>query len=315
MRRLLLIWCLLLAGIGCIGQSEAFWQSRDSNYDKKITAGGGAPYVGPGDVVSGAMVWYGLRGYNAAFSGNVATLCDSATGSTSCANATWSGSTLTLPNILAAPCNNSTNICVITKMFDQTGHGFDVTQATLANMPILVTSCLGSLPCIGSNGSTWLTNATGPTGVTNTGSYSWVAQQTSSSNAAVITNVCGGSECWLAFLSGPVIEINLNSSTTDQAAVLNTWYAAQGVGTGVVAVVSANGTATSGVVTTSTILGAQAFAGFNPGGGFTGQVTEGGAWDLAFTAASGGAGQTKNMCLNQVAYWGAGNSAFTGVTC
>src|SRR3974390_3161095 len=31
-------------------------------------AAGGGPYVGPGDIVSGATVWYGLRGYSAAYS-------------------------------------------------------------------------------------------------------------------------------------------------------------------------------------------------------------------------------------------------------
>ena len=42
MRRALLIWCLLLAGLACIAQSErvsAFWQSRDSNYNIAISGG------------------------------------------------------------------------------------------------------------------------------------------------------------------------------------------------------------------------------------------------------------------------------------
>jgi hypothetical protein len=42
MRRLLLVWCLLLSGIGCLSQSEAFWQSRDSNYNKAV---GAAPLI------------------------------------------------------------------------------------------------------------------------------------------------------------------------------------------------------------------------------------------------------------------------------
>ena len=51
MRRALLSWCLLLAGIVCIAQSEhvsAFWQSRDSNYNNACaitgtcTGGGGS---------------------------------------------------------------------------------------------------------------------------------------------------------------------------------------------------------------------------------------------------------------------------------
>ncbi len=37
MRRLLFIWAALLCGIVCISQSEAFWQSRDSNYNIAIS--------------------------------------------------------------------------------------------------------------------------------------------------------------------------------------------------------------------------------------------------------------------------------------
>jgi hypothetical protein len=57
----LLIGAGLLAGI----PAQAFWQSRDSNYNIAISAG--ASYTGPGDVVSGATAWYGLRAYNAAY--------------------------------------------------------------------------------------------------------------------------------------------------------------------------------------------------------------------------------------------------------
>ena len=57
----LLIGATLLAGI----PAQAFWQSRDSNYN--ISVASGATYVGPGDIVSGATAWYGLRAYNAAY--------------------------------------------------------------------------------------------------------------------------------------------------------------------------------------------------------------------------------------------------------
>jgi hypothetical protein len=37
------------------------WQSRDSNYNKNVTSGGGGSYTGPGDVVSGATQFNSLR--------------------------------------------------------------------------------------------------------------------------------------------------------------------------------------------------------------------------------------------------------------
>lgn len=51
----------LLAGI----PAQAFWQSRDSNYNVSITSA--SSYVGPGDVIASAIVWYGVRGYSAAY--------------------------------------------------------------------------------------------------------------------------------------------------------------------------------------------------------------------------------------------------------
>lgn len=49
MRRPLLIWCLLLAGIFCIAHQErvsAFWQSRDSNYNIAISGGASPTWTG-----------------------------------------------------------------------------------------------------------------------------------------------------------------------------------------------------------------------------------------------------------------------------
>ena len=39
---LLVSWCLLLTGIVCLSQSQAFYQSRDSNYNIAIASGGGS---------------------------------------------------------------------------------------------------------------------------------------------------------------------------------------------------------------------------------------------------------------------------------
>jgi hypothetical protein len=57
----------LLALLLCLVplSAAAFWQSRDSNYNSSIASG--SSYTGPGDVVSGATAWYGLRAYNAAY--------------------------------------------------------------------------------------------------------------------------------------------------------------------------------------------------------------------------------------------------------
>ena len=38
-RSFIIAWALLLAGFACLGQASAFWQSRDSNYNRSISSG------------------------------------------------------------------------------------------------------------------------------------------------------------------------------------------------------------------------------------------------------------------------------------
>ena len=111
MRKIVItVWALLLCGVACIGQSSAgqidpvirahswnegaqkkslnieqqlaFYQSRDSNYNIVISGSPPPTYTGPGDVVSGATEYWGLRAYNAAYatgSNPAAVICDTAT--------------------------------------------------------------------------------------------------------------------------------------------------------------------------------------------------------------------------------------------
>lgn len=58
----LLIGAALLAGI----PAQAFWQSRDSNYNLVISGAPPPSYTGPGDIFASAAAWYGVRAYSAA---------------------------------------------------------------------------------------------------------------------------------------------------------------------------------------------------------------------------------------------------------
>jgi hypothetical protein len=63
------LWALLLCGLLCLTQADAFFQSRDSNYNVAIS--GGAPaFTGPGDIVTGWDFWFGLRAFSSATRGN-----------------------------------------------------------------------------------------------------------------------------------------------------------------------------------------------------------------------------------------------------
>lgn len=101
---------------------------------KPLTSG--VSYVGPGDVVPNAAVWWGLRGYNAAYctGGSPALDCvDVSTGlNSSTINITTSGAL----DYAAITAKGAAQLC--TKLYDQTGGGHHLLQASLAAMPELI---------------------------------------------------------------------------------------------------------------------------------------------------------------------------------
>src|SRR6185437_9635918 len=140
-----------------------------------LMSGVGAPltaapsYQGRGDIVPGALADWGLRPYTAAFSGNIANVCDQATGLT-CANVTAAAGVVTFPTISGVACNNTTNICIIKTLFDQVGNGcaagancdqttipagsrFSITEWPVLVMPGASNGCTDSTkPCMSGNG-------------------------------------------------------------------------------------------------------------------------------------------------------------------
>jgi hypothetical protein len=124
-----------------------------------VSSGGGS-YTGPGDIVSGASAWWGLRAYSAAYAtalGNIADIVDTATGGSLCtmkAKATGDADLTSLSCVGGTV--SVTTFCTVThaagcsvaKLYDQTGNGFFLTNSTLSKMPTLV---LGSVSGLASN--------------------------------------------------------------------------------------------------------------------------------------------------------------------
>jgi len=117
-----------------------------------------ASYQGPGDITSGAIAFYSAgRAYNAAYAasnGNLADLVATGNGTAVCTlkalstgyvNLTSSACAGQTPAAACAAANGGT--CSITKLYDQTGTGNHVVQATLANMPALTFNAQNGLPC------------------------------------------------------------------------------------------------------------------------------------------------------------------------
>lgn len=113
-----------------------------------------ASYAGPGDVVSGAYVWYGLRAYNAAYatgSNPALDIVDQAGANQLTVNILSDGR-LDVASISAWVSANSVSTIKVKRWYDQIGSRH-LDQATLTNMPVLNLTGFGSLPAIVTNGT------------------------------------------------------------------------------------------------------------------------------------------------------------------
>jgi hypothetical protein len=125
-------------------------------------SGGGGSYVGPGDIVSGAVAYYGLRCYNAAYAGNVVDVGNAATGTSTVGTrlkcsaggiisevVSGSACTFVTGNACSTLATTCASTCYAVNLYNQsggTGHTLSLFFAT--SRPAYTTSCIGSLPCM-----------------------------------------------------------------------------------------------------------------------------------------------------------------------
>ena len=283
-----------------------------------LDAGGGAAYVGPGNVVSGAVAWWGLRCYNAAYSGNVADITDSSTGNTTgtrlqCSagtvSALVSGSACTFVtgnacSTLAVTCAVA---CNVEKLYDQSGANScsaacDVTQATNASRPTYSSTCTGltSKPCMTFSAAQGLTSPLYAATVAQPGTLSQVYKQISGPSALLSTFLCG----LLGTNFGADLSNYCGLTQSHISAADNAWHTAQGVfndgaSASLLYVDGGSGASSPLGVTTFLTSGEPLAFGFGPGADFNGFAAEGGIWIIAFNTT-----QADNMSSNQRAYWG-----------
>lgn len=262
---------------------------------------GGAAYVGPGDIVGSAVGWWGLRAYNVAYatgSNPAIDVVDAATGLTT-----------TTINILA---NGSLDVATIAglgyavkvkKLYDQTGNGFHMTQATLATMPALVLSGLGSLPVMRFAGAQQL----------NVGTMLALAQPVTLSSAVKFLAAPGlqlylhsqpGAADFLIVRPTSANTLQIFSGGNSGSATVSddSFHALQAVFNGASGDINVDGS----VNTVNTGAGATSFnnsfflgAYMGSSGYLEGDVVETGRWDSAFTS-----GNSTSMSSNQHTYWG-----------
>lgn len=261
-----------------------------------VLATGPSYSAGPGDIVTGALAWWGCRGYNSAYatgSNPAMDVVDAATGLTQTTINIKADGSLDNATILALG-----YAVVVKKLYDQTGNGNHLTQATLANMPALTQSAVGALPAM-TFSSHRLTRAS--ISQAQPYSISAVTKRTTASawNAIlVVDNDLAG----LFFKpSGGEIALNAQSVLTKSGVTENTWHALNAVANGASSTIDADGSSTTGNAGAIAIAGAHTMTlgSDTSNESLIGLIAEAGLWPSGFSGAN-----ITSMSANQHAYWG-----------
>lgn len=299
MRRLInLAIVLAVIGLGCVAVGRAQVPATGAGRGKP-TAG----YTGPGDIKSGATWWGGLRAYSAATRNtNAVQLCN--VGDVACVVVKTDAVTGFVPNTVVVgsiTCDNNVvgaNICTAKTIYDQSGGGHDVTQATAANRFYFIPSCIGSLPCLMNNANVQV------------GYYSATLSATTNQPFTIsgVFDITSGTN--YAFASNNTTGVYLNADTSGQytmyagtnqrfTATWSAFHAVQAIYNGASSIGYVDGVSnslsspgTNGMATTMEI-------GWVATGSPVGYWTELGPWPSAFSG-----GEESAMNSNQHAAWG-----------
>lgn len=269
-----------------------------------------ASYVGPGDIVSGATVFYSLRAYTAAIAAagtqklvNLQRSSDSHTCDVLVATSGGMGLTANCSTggdngqTSIAFCNATT--CTFQTWYDQGGNAFDATPSLGA--PTFNATGLNNLPAAILNGSLSLLNH-GNVGASTTASVSVVAKRTGSFTSFSAMAV---TQPWGVYFSNSADSVSFFGDGIVILAVAgndNVAHSINGVGNGASSFLNVDGTNTTGNPApgaTGVNIGVGAFfnGSSNP---LTGAISEVAYYDNhAFTPT-----ESASLQANKKAYWG-----------
>jgi hypothetical protein len=256
-------------------------------------------YAGPGDVVSGATRWVGLRAYMLSTVGTNAVRLRRDSDNTEQDFVTVTGGGLDLASI--STFKGSANL-FITKYYDQVGTNHEV-ETTAAQQAQLTLSGLGSLPIATFISSVpILYNTSSPVAQTQPWTISTVARRTSNFTAVQVIWANELSNSLQLRFDGAANTLMMYAGTAQNAtATDNVYHAIQGVFNGASSDINVDGTANVVNVGTQvqssqpSTMGSYDVDSF----GLDGNILELGEWPIAFTPT-----QSSNMSANQHAYWG-----------
>ena len=309
MKRLFIIVGLLLAvaapcfagfNSGSFGGPEGFFTSKPASVPS---------YTGPGDVVSGADAFWGLRGYNAAYStgSNPAAIVCNQTTFTICStiNILSNGKFDTATASGSSACATT---CVVKQLYDQTGNAHHLTCASGTACPVLTFNCINTtLPCLTFAGAQTMTVSAAPTQA-----QPWTMTLITERTANFTTEMyplhtadATTSDLGIRFTSAASSVAGQCSSTVAPAGgsvADSAWHNFALVCNGASSAIYVDAGSTTASGGTSALTNTKALAiGENIFGStpLTGGILEAGIWGAGFNSTQAG-----NMNTNQSNYWG-----------
>lgn len=273
-------------------------------------------YTGPGNVVSGAVAWWGLRAYNQAcansncqiiniFRASDSHQCDilasSKGGLGNTANCSTGGDN---GETVATWCNATT--CTVGQVYDQSGanscsggNPCHIFQVTAADEPPINFSGIGSLPQMTFNGTTQNLNGNNHTlTLAQPLTISSVSQFTGSSQGPIFDGMAAFTQVGSGIVAGDYFLYA--GSVAEFTAAASTNFAVQGIFNNTSSAAYANGTLTSSLSPSTGGFGGEDLAIGSDGTHFwKGQIGEVGLWGSAFNST-----QYSAMNGNQRSYWG-----------
>jgi hypothetical protein len=268
-----------------------------------VAAAPESSYVGPGDVVSGATAYWGLRGYNGAYAApgtnpgiDIVKASDGSASQT--INILNDGS------LDVATIGGLGYAVAVSKMYDQVGTNHLV-QATLADMPTLSLAFVGTRPAMLFTPSQGFTSGSGITRAQPFTMSSYV--RVTNANSAVQFVFTGNSnlvyfQADFGNVPGPIgPDMNAGADVFTTGVAVPAWFGFQTVFNGASSDLNINGTALVGNAGATGFSAETLHVGWSStaDAGLNGYMTEIGLWPSAFAAS----GDSDDMYTNQSAWW------------